>query len=133
MNTTRFIAGLVAAMLLTGLAAGCRKRKPAGVPTTESQPPTQATETSIPAQAPPPVSLPTGAGTALAPSNAGDPGKEAVKTQDRFNRNTAWISKLSSNNPQLRAQVLAEIQKAGLSPVELQELRKQAQMYGVKL
>jgi hypothetical protein len=56
-----------------------------------------------------------------------------VKSQDRFNRNTDWISKLSSNNPQQRAQVLAEIQKAGLSPAEMQELRKQAQMYGVRL
>ena len=43
------------------------------------------------------------------------------------------MTKLGKNDPQLRAQVLAEIQRAGLSPAEMQELRRQAQMYGIKL
>jgi hypothetical protein len=111
---------------------GCRKREqpaPEAAPTAESA----ATPAVAPPTAGPEATLPTGPGTSLAPSNAGDPGKEAVKTQSRFNRNTGWLTKLAQNNPQLRSQVLAEIQKAGLSAAEMQELRKQAQLYGIKL
>lgn len=119
-------------LLLAGLSAGCRKRKPAAGPAPESQLAAPATAAAA-VPAPLPVDLPTGEGSKLAPSATGEVAKEAVKTQDRFNRNTVWLSKLGSSNPQLRSQALAEIQKAGLSPAEMQELRKQAQMYGVKL
>ena len=68
----------------------------------------------------------------MAPSEKDDAAKTAVKTQNRFNRNSTWLTKLGSNNPQIRAQTAAEIQAAGLSPAEMQELRKQAQMYGIK-
>ncbi len=132
MKAAYLLTSFVALALLTGLTSGCRKRKPATEAVPEPAPAAPATP-AAPAQAPAPVSLPTGEGSKLAPNAKGEPAKEAAKTQDRFNRNTGWISKLSGNNPQLRAQALAEIQKAGLSPAEMQELRKQAQMYGVKL
>ena len=133
MNTTRWLGGFVAVVLLAGLASGCRKHKPVSAPAPESQAAATVAEAPAPAPAPPPANLPTGAGTTLAPSAAGDPDKETVKTQDRFNRNSIWMAKLGRNDPQLRAQVLGEIQRAGLSPAELHELRRQAQMYGIKL
>lgn len=118
--------------LVVSLTAGCRKRKALTAPASDPAADAPASEPAATPAAPAPV-LPAGPGTALAPSPAGDPAQEAVKTQDRFNRNTGWISKLSGNDPRTRAQALAEIQKAGLSPAEMQELRKQAQMYGVRL
>ena len=135
MNALRFLVLLTITMLLASPATGCRKRtKPDIAVTAPSETRADpAPAAATPAPAPPPANLPTGGGTKLAPSESGDAGKEAVKTQSRFDRNTVWMSKLGKNDPQLRAQVLAEMQKAGLSPAELQELRKQAQMYGINL
>lgn len=131
MHSLRLLCCVALTALLATQATGCRKRTP---PTPPAPDPSEAPVAAEPAAAvQAPVHLPTGSGSSLAPSIAGEPAKEAVKTQDRFNRNSTWMSKLSQNNPQLRAQVLAEIQRAGLSPAEMQELRKQAQMYGVKL
>lgn len=123
----RFAPALLSAWLIIHLA-GCRKQSP-----TVTVPPSVETPVSSPpAVGTPPANLTAGTGTSLAPSLAGDPAKEAVKTQDRFNRNTLWLSKLGRNDPNLRTQVLVEIQRAGLSPAEMQELRTQAAMYGIK-
>lgn len=80
-----------------------------------------------------PANIPPGAGSSIAPSSTDDEAKAAIKSQDRFNRNTVWLSKLGENDPQIRAQVLVEIQKAGLSAAEMQELRAQARQYGINL
>ncbi len=132
MNSLRLLLCVALASLFASQTIGCRKRNK---PNAESIPPSEAPAAPPVAAAAdqPPASLPTGAGTPLAPNAAGNPGQETLKTQNRFNRNSLWMTKLGKNDPQLRAQVLAEIQTAGLSPAEMQELRKQAQMYGIKL
>ncbi len=135
MNALRILLCVAISAIFVSQTIGCRKRsKPDPSAVTPSETPAAAAAPA-PAATPdlPPASLPTGAGTTLAPSVGGDPDKETVKTQSRFDRNAVWMAKLGKNEPQLRAQVLAEIQRAGLSPAELQELRKQAQMYGIKL
>lgn len=132
MNALRILACVAISAIVASQTTGCRKKnKPDAVAVAPSEAPATAAVAAAPEL--PPANLPAGAGTTLAPSAAGDPGQEVVKTQNRFNRNAVWMAKLGKNDPQLRTQVLAEIQKAGLSPVELQELRKQAQMYGIKL
>ena len=126
---------VLALVMLTGIA-GCRRK-----PKVENNPPTatpapapdaKSASTPTASPAPEPINVPTGGGSSLAPSEKDDAAKSAVKTQNRFSRNSEWLSKLGSNNPQTRAQVAAEIQAARLSPAEMQELRKQAQMYGIK-
>lgn len=132
MLTMRVLSAVAVAVLIV-LSAACRRKSPS---TPQSAPtPSDVTAVQTPAAptpSPEPVNVPTGSGSNLAPSEKDDPTKSATKTQDRFNRNSVWMANLGKKDPQLRAQVLAEIQKAGLSPAELQELRKQAQMYGIK-
>ena len=114
------------------LSNACRKKSPPVTAPADPAPVQAPATPAVAAPAPEPANVPTGAGTKLAPTEKDDAVKAAAKTQDRFNRNSLWMAKLGKNDPQLRAQVLAEIQKAGLSPAEMQELRKQAQMYGIK-
>lgn len=128
---TRFVPALLAAWLVIQLT-GCRKPSPTATVTPSAETPVSSTS-AVSDPSTPLANLTAGTGTSLAPSLAGDPAKEAVKTQNRFNRNTLWLSKLGRNDPNLRTQVLMEIQRAGLSPAEMQELRTQAAMYGIKL
>ena len=122
---------LAIAGLILSAAAGCGPKDepvPSATPQVQAEPPPEATALTL---EPATTSVPEGAGTALAPNPTGDKAAEAVKVQSRFDRNSVWLSKLSKNDPVLRAQVRAEIQKAGLSQQEIQELRKMAAMYGV--
>lgn len=133
MLTMRVLSAVAVAVLLI-LSTACRRKSPS-MTTQSTPPPSDAAAVQTPAAPVPslePANVPTGSGSTIAPSEKDDPAKTAAKTQNRFNRNSVWMAKLGKNDPQVRAQVLAEIQKAGLSPAELQELRKQAQMYGIQ-
>lgn len=127
----RYFHQLVVVGLIFSAAVGCGSKAeptPPAAPQVQTEPATEATALTLD---PATTSVPEGAGTALAPNPTGDKAAEAVKVQSRFDRNSVWLSKLSKNDPALRAQVRAEIQKAGLSQQEIQELRKTAAMYGV--
>lgn len=133
MNTIRVWVCFGAIGLTVLSVSACRRRAKADPPVVPPPPIESPTADASAPRGPAPANIRTGAGSSLAASASGDEAKEAVKTQGRFNRNSVWLSKLGENDPQVRAQVLAEIQKAGLSPAELQELHSQARQYGIKL
>ena len=131
----RLISRIVLACALVCGASGCQEKPAENVPA----PPSPQAEAPAPEpeaislDSSTPVSIPTGTGTALSPNPQGEAAPEAAKAQDRFNRNSEWLAKLAKNDRVLRSQVRAEIQKAGLSPAELAELRKLAEMYRISL
>lgn len=116
-------------------ASGCKEKPAENVPATslpQAEAPAPEPE-AISLDSSAPVTIPTGTGTALSPNPKGEAAPEAAKAQDRFDRNNVWLAKLAKNDRVVRSQVRAEIQKAGLSPAELAELRKLAEMYRISL
>ena len=131
----RLISRIVLVCALAFGTSGCREKPAENVPATslpQAEAPAPEPE-AISLDSSVPVSIPTGTGTALSPNPTGEPAPEAAKAQDRFNRNNVWLAKLAKNDRLVRSQVRAEIQKAGLSPAELAELRKLAEMYRISL
>ena len=131
----RLISRIVLVCAFAFGTSGCQEKPAENVPATslpQAEAPAPEPE-AISLDSSVPVSIPTGTGTALSPNPKGEAAPEAAKAQDRFNRNNVWLARLAKNDRLVRSQVRAEIQKAGLSPAELAELRKLAEMYRISL